>query len=447
MTQRPRPSDKDTTAETPERPQQAAPHASWVLTAENEASSREELLARYRRQRNLSEDPFGDGRPTAPSGYRDRVMSRPRPAARFLEREEAPVETKAPPVAARSVSLGQTFAIAAMMALISGGGVGFLNAYLASSPSSTPQVAAAEADAPDLPQLKQQAPQPVQAASAAAPAQAAQAAAPAQAAAAEQATVIQKKPVPTATLQVSDVEGQTNSFIPLALRAEPASLGSDMLLKISGIPEGAYLTSGRRDQDMIWALTLDDLKDVKLVVPEAQQPEIDLAVAAFEPKTGELAAPVKTMTVALSDVVVQPASAPPPQQVARAAPVASAKSGLPASSGDALPAPIPPPESVSLALATPQETPQAQHLVLEGDTLLKSGDVRAARKAYEQAWSGGSAAGAFGIARSHDPVVLGSLYLKNAKPDKEQALQWYERAAAAGHTEAAAAIVRLRLKP
>ena len=55
-----------------------------------------------------------------------------------------------------------------------------------------------------------------------------------------------------------------------------------------------------------------ELKDLKLVVPDAPKPELDLAVAAFEPKTGELAAPVKTMTVALSDVVVEPASAPPP---------------------------------------------------------------------------------------------------------------------------------------
>ena len=61
MTQRLRPSDKDATPETPERPQPAAPQSSWVLTAETEAFSREELLARYRRQRNLSDDPFGDG--------------------------------------------------------------------------------------------------------------------------------------------------------------------------------------------------------------------------------------------------------------------------------------------------------------------------------------------------------------------------------------------------
>jgi hypothetical protein len=250
-----------------------------------------------------------------------------------------------------------------------------------------------------------------------------------------QTTVIAKKPVPTATLEVADVAGETNSFIPLALHAQPADLGSDILLKISGIPEGAYLTSGRRDDDKVWALTPAEIKNVRLVVPEAQEPKIDLAVAAFEQKTGELAAPVKTMTIALSDVVVQPASAPPPMQIASV--TASGKSGHPA--------PIPPPDAMSLAAHAP-ETGAVRSLVLAGDALLKAGDVTAARNSYEQAWTGGSPAGAYGLARSYDPVVLAGLARKNAEPDKAKALEWYERAASSGHANAADSIVRLQLK-
>jgi hypothetical protein len=248
--------------------------------------------------------------------------------------------------------------------------------------------------------------------------------------------VIAKKPVATATLEVSDAAGETNSFIPLALSAQPAETGSDILLKISGIPEGAYLTSGRRNEDKIWAVTLAELKDLKLVIPEAQQPKIDLAVAAFEPKTGELAAPVKTLTVALSDVVVEPASAPPPSQTA----------ALPAAGKTGHPAPIPPPDSMTMAALQSSEVTATRTLVVEGDSLLKSGDVRQARLSYEKAWAAGSPAGAFGVARSYDPVVLGSLALKNDKPDKAKALEWYEKAATAGHSGATDAIVRLRLK-
>jgi TPR repeat protein len=85
-------------------------------------------------------------------------------------------------------------------------------------------------------------------------------------------------------------------------------------------------------------------------------------------------------------------------------------------------------------------------MVTEADALLKNGDVLKARLSYEKAWTGGSPDGAFGMARSYDPVVLGSLAVRNDNPDKEKALAWYERAAGAGHAGAADAIVRLRLK-
>lgn len=408
MTQSNRPSEKPS----PAAPKgHAGPQDSGrMLPTDCEPFSREELLARYRRQRALPDDPFEQaGKPMPPPGYRERIMSHPRPASRFLEPEDAPA---AAPPQRRTLSLGQTFAVAAAMALAAGAGVGMVNARLFSG-----------AQAPMLPVAD---PAPVQASTLATVAPAVQT---------PQRTVITKKPVATATLEVSDATGETNSFIPLALSAEPAELGSDILLKISGIPEGAYLTSGRRDEDKIWALTIAELKNLKLVVPEAQEPKLDLAVAAFEPRTGELAAPVKTMTVALSDVVVQPASAPPPTQTPA---IATGKAGQPA--------PIPPPDSMTMASLPSTEVSATRALVLEGDSLLKGGDVRQARLSYEKAWAGGSPAGAYGMARSFDPVVLGSLALKNDKPDKVKALEWYERAATAGHTGAADSIVRLRLK-
>lgn len=408
MTQSHRPSNKPSPAAT--KGPAGAPQDSESISHEDFLApfSREELLARYRRQRALPDDPFEQGgKPVPPPGYRERIMSHPRPASRFLEPEDVPV---APPQQRRSLSLGQTFAVAAAMALAAGAGVGMVNARLFSG-APVPPIAD---------------PAPVQASALVTVTPATQTA---------QKTVVTKKAVSTATLEVADAAGETNSFIPLALSAQPAELGSDILLKISGIPEGAYLTSGHRDEDKIWALTVAELKDLRLVVPEAEDPTLDLAVAAFEPQTGELAAPVKTMTVALSDVVVQPASAPPPSQTAAAN---TAKASQPA--------PIPPPDSMTVASLDPSQASAARSLVLEGDELLKSGDVRQARVSYEKAWTAGSPAGAYGMARSFDPVVLGALALKNDKPDTAKALAWYERAATAGHAGAADSIVRLRLK-
>ena len=82
------------------------PHA-----ADSTPVSREELLARYRRQRALPDDPFEQGgKPVPPPGYRDRIMSQPRPASTFLQ----PEDTQAPtPPQRMTLSLPQTFAVAA----------------------------------------------------------------------------------------------------------------------------------------------------------------------------------------------------------------------------------------------------------------------------------------------------------------------------------------------
>lgn len=399
----------------------------WVLSASGEHLTREEILARYRRQRGLPEDPFENGaRPVPPPGYRDRIMSEPRPAG-FMARREAPVAAPAERQP-RTFTLGQTLAISAVMALVAGGGAGIMSAQLPqllADSSATHPASASDVAAPSLAKL-----QPV-------PTEQLQKAQPP-----ARDTVIDKKPISTATLQVADVTGETNSFIPLALHAEPAGPQTDMLLKISGVPEGAYLTSGRRQDDQVWALSLDEVRNVKLVVPQTSDPQIDLAVAAFETGTGELAAPVKTMTVALSDVVVQPASAPPPEPTAAPA----AKTALPGTNAG-MPVPIPPPESVKLALATP-ETAETLNLIQAADALLGQGDVDGARRSYARAWGNdGSAAAAFGMARSYDPLVLGALAGGSGKPDGEEALRWYQRAASAGNPEATKAIIRLQIKP
>ena len=409
----------------------ARPQPSFVLSASGEQLTREEMLARSRRQRALPDDPFENGgRPKPPPGYRDRIMNEPRPV-RFVERGRA-AETAAPVRTQKTFTLGQTFAIASAMALVAGAGAGVVSAKFAAAPAASPGVAVAGAAQP----------QPVQGASA----QLSVASAGTTQAGAANDTVIDKKPIATATLQVADVSGQTNSFIPLALHAEPGGIGKDILLKISGVPEGAYLTSGHRGDDQIWSLSLAETRDVKLVVPQAKTPEIDLAVAAFEPKTGELAAPVKTMTVELKDVVVEPVSAPPPGQEPASTSVA-AKSALPGAEQATLPATITPPAGTQVALATP-ETPETQQLINSANMLLVSGDVAAARKSFERAWGNdGSAAAAFGLARSYDPVVLATLTRGNATPDRDQALQWYQRAAKGGNPDAAEAVARLQMKP
>jgi hypothetical protein len=227
---------------TPSQPAAPLLQPSWVLSAAGEQLTREELLARYRRQRMLPEDPFETEPPSEPPrGYPDSIMSE-RHGTRSRERARPAAPSARP--SPRSFTAAQTFAIAAATALVAGGSAGVLSTHLmASQAAGLSQVPEANVAGDSL---------------------------------------IEKKPVPTATLQVEDVIGETNSFIPLALHAVPAGLDTDMLLKISGLPEGAYLTSGHRQDDKIWTLSLAETKDVNLMIPRADDPQIDLAIAAFE---------------------------------------------------------------------------------------------------------------------------------------------------------------------
>lgn len=243
-------------------------------------------------------------------------------------------------------------------------------------------------------------------------------------------TTISRKPIATATLTVDDVAGRLNSMIPLELHAEPAFAGQNLSLRISGLPEAAYLTAGTKVSGDAWLLDPLQAESVKLVVPKAATSRFDMSVAAFEAGSGELAAPVKQLSVAISDasVDIQPASAVPETATIKAA----ADPDKPAAS--AIPAPL-------QKVATNEE---AADLMRKGDLLMKSGDLSMARQFYERAFAQGLAAAAMGAGRTYDPTVHARLNVQGMAPDPLRAMEWYMRASAAGIPEATQAIETLK---
>ncbi|MGQ0485552.1 MAG: hypothetical protein ACT4SY_09405 [Hyphomicrobiales bacterium] len=253
------------------------------------------------------------------------------------------------------------------------------------------------------------------------------------AAAAANKTVISKKPVATATLEVADASGALNSMIPLILRAEPAAEGQTLALRISGLPEDAYLTAGTRVSGNSWLLNPGQERNVKLVVPKASTPKFDVAVAAIETGSGELAAPMKELTVAIDDLKLQvvPANAPPETAAIQVA--KGERHDLPVEAVTA--------EGETRIAAV---TPEASDLLRKGDLLLKSGDLGAARQFYERAYAQGAAAGAMGVAKTYDPVVFAELNVQGIAPDPAKAMEWYRRAEDRGLRDAAPAIEALQ---
>lgn len=367
------------------------PAPSWFPRHDNDDA--EELLARYRARNGRAAR--GEGPPT-PAQWQRPVMPREETIARQRYYREFPHEADELAILSKRRSMAGVYAMAGLLAMFAGGATGMVFAHLDYISTRATAFAAALSGEP----------QPVAVASKGGE------------------TVIQKKLIATATLDVADVSGGLNSYIPLALHAEPALNGEDIALKVSGLPKEAYLTAGSKSADDSWMLDLEEAAEVKLVVPKADQKSYDVSVAAIEAQSGELAAPVKEMKVAIDspDLTISPASAEPEgktNQIAVSSPL------LPEAK---------PVEASSAAL----------DLLKKGDSLFANGDITSARQFYERAFALGAAQGAFGVGKTYDPVVYKAENVQGLVPDAAQALEWYAKAANAGNAEAAAALLSLK---
>lgn len=260
-----------------------------------------------------------------------------------------------------------------------------------------------------------------------------------------QETVIPRKTLQTAKLEVKDIEGAVNSPIALDIEATPANAESPVALRISGLPDAAYLTKGTQISAGEWMLKAEDLAQAELVVPHTSAPQIALEVAALEATTGLPAAPSQAMNVTLDMTAVpvpgvpQPKSEPPLPQTndVRIVPVAAQadqgfnKAQLP----PAIPLPL---ESLN---------PEVRGLMDKGNGLLANGDVLAARQFYLKAYGLNAPEAAFGVGQTYDPSVYKQHNIKGLAADPKAAAEWYGKAAAAGFESAQAAIAQLPMQP
>ena len=250
-------------------------------------------------------------------------------------------------------------------------------------------------------------------------------------------TSISKKPIAIASLDVSDVTGTLNSMIPLALNAEPAFEDQKLAIKISGLPASAYLSAGRKISEDTWILKDGEEKDINLFVSQSDKAKFDISIAAIETNTGELAAPVKEMTVAIDDAKLEaeqvalqitPASAPPETGTPVLAEVESISSA---------------PVQKTFEPIKPALSPEVTGLLGKGDILMKTGDLIIARQFYSRAFQMGAAEGALGVAKTYDPAVFAEMKVNGITPDAAKAAEWYEKAKAAGVAGAEEALTTL----
>lgn len=232
-------------------------------------------------------------------------------------------------------------------------------------------------------------------------------------------TVVHKKLIAVAKLDVSDVSGNLNSPIPLLLSALAAEGEAPISLRVMGLPEASYLTAGIETTKGNWLLKPEDIAGVKLVVPHMDAPQFDMEIAAVEAKTGVLAAPVKAMTVAIAN----------PSAANLAATIAPANS--------------PPDTATVVPVAATPVDPEAAGLIAKGDGLLNSGDLASARQFYLRANELGDAKGAYGVGRTYDPKIFTALNVQGLQPEPGKAAEWYKKAAAGGVMAARIALENL----
>ena len=144
--------------------------------------------------------------------------------------------------------------------------------------------------------------------------------------------------------------------------------------------------------------------------PPATTPADTGTVQPPEPAAETAALPLATAPV-VPDVVTDSASPPPPVE-----------------------------ETVSMALS-PAEI---DALLRRGDELLGTGDIVAARSAYERAAAGGNRVAATGVAKTYDPIFLAQSGVRGLRGDPARAALWYARAAAAGDRTAQQRLRQLR---
>jgi TPR repeat protein len=271
---------------------------------------------------------------------------------------------------------------------------------------------------------------------------------------AEQAplTPSRKKPISTARVDVTPVTGTTNAMIPLSLKVSAAVPQETLAFKLSGLPESAYLTAGIRMGKDQWILKPAEAENARLVIPKAPAPQFTIEVAAVEVASGELVSPYVSMQVALTE---SPASVPFPATAAIIMPAAAPReiatnfnTGTQSAARDvvmitkentAQPLPIP-------VEARQPEDSQARKLMEDGDSLMESGDLAAARAFYSQAMSLGVKEAAFAMGQTYDPSVFAEKKVLGLKPDTAQALRYYQLAATAGVAEARDAMSALQAR-
>jgi len=231
----------------------------------------------------------------------------------------------------------------------------------------------------------------------------------------------------TITITVASVtRAQAASRAALPIEVSPQhTVAKNSFIRIRGLPPAAALSDGHAIAPGAWAVPLNALVSLNIILPVGAQGQSDVSISLVSVE-GAVLAEAKTSLI----VTAAPASATETKAPSPPMPAAPRVLAAP-------PPPVPPPP------LAPAERERALGLHTLGQEQLERGNVYAARKFFERATEAGLAQSAVALAATYDPDELARLKVVGLKPDPEAARKWYERARELGAVEAVERLRRL----
>lgn len=227
----------------------------------------------------------------------------------------------------------------------------------------------------------------------------------------------------------AEAQQRTSLVVPGVVRAQPASRtrlpieinspdapARNSFLRIRGLPIAAALSDGHAIAPGSWAVPLNVLANLNVILPVGVQGSSDISINLVS-VDGTVLAEARTVL----SVEATPAAARPEP------PAATGGRG----------------ETVLLPPLPPEERERALGMHAKGQELLERGQVYAARKLFERAAEIGLAQAAVSMAATFDPEELDKLRVMGLPPDPAAARKWYEKARELGAVEASDRLRRL----
>jgi hypothetical protein len=240
--------------------------------------------------------------------------------------------------------------------------------------------------------------------------------------------------VPTIEI-AKTIPADPGTLIPFPIRVGPSrAIPRNSFVRVRGLPLMAALSEGYAIGPGSWAVPLQALADLKIMLPVAAEGRADVTVSLVA-VDGSVLAELRTTLIVSA----------PPRSSARSPPEVHAPA-IDTGGPQPLPAERPEPSTQTASpptVALPVDRERALQLLKKGEEQLAQGLVAPARLFFERAADLGLAQAAMALGATYDAAELDKPNLRGISPDAKQAKRWYERARQLGASEADIRLRRL----